>query len=518
MSNEFNHFFQYLEKEEISIDKSEFLFQIQSHPDYPSLLSVADTLNFLNIENGALKIIMSEIDLLPNRFIALLNEKHQVPLLYFLEKKRDCFVQYKDGNKTILTKTELEQQWNDVVLLVEKTEKDKKNIRNNYSFIFSILWFSFSIILLIIFQNSYQSNLFFIFPVFGIVFSVAALKDLFGTKSELLNDFCNISTTTSCSTIIGSDKWKIFKYLNFSDLSIVFFAFQIIGLFLFVLLGQAGSFLFIQKILSITSIPVIILSIYFQKYIENKWCPICLVIITLIFLEIGYLIVFENENTLSKWTILLCFFIFFSIYTIWVRLKKVLLDLKDLKEFQLKGNRFIRNYTIFKQNLIKSEKFEFPYYSAILGNKDSQTEIAIITNPFCGYCKDADGLLNKILKANNNLKIKIIMNVDLENEDEKKSKLFRSLLAIYLESGVLEFNKALTEWFEQKDINIWLKKYGTINNVMKIDEIYFKQNQWCKSNNFHTTPLIFINGYKYPKIYDRDNLEYFINELIEDNF
>lgn len=46
MDENFNFLFYYLEKENLTIDKSEFLFQIQSHPDYPSSLSIADTLSF----------------------------------------------------------------------------------------------------------------------------------------------------------------------------------------------------------------------------------------------------------------------------------------------------------------------------------------------------------------------------------------------------------------------------------------------------------------------------------------
>jgi hypothetical protein len=38
MTENYNYLFQYLEKEGIFIDKTEFLFQMQSHPDYPSLL------------------------------------------------------------------------------------------------------------------------------------------------------------------------------------------------------------------------------------------------------------------------------------------------------------------------------------------------------------------------------------------------------------------------------------------------------------------------------------------------
>lgn len=70
MTKNFPFLFQYLKKEHINIDKSEFLFQIQSHPEYPTLLSIVDTLSFFNIENSAIKVEESNIDVLPNYFIA----------------------------------------------------------------------------------------------------------------------------------------------------------------------------------------------------------------------------------------------------------------------------------------------------------------------------------------------------------------------------------------------------------------------------------------------------------------
>ena len=42
MSENFNSLFLYLEKEEIQVDKPEFLFQIQSHPNYPSILAITE--------------------------------------------------------------------------------------------------------------------------------------------------------------------------------------------------------------------------------------------------------------------------------------------------------------------------------------------------------------------------------------------------------------------------------------------------------------------------------------------
>lgn len=75
MTDNFNYLFKYLQKKNITIDKPEFQFQIQSHPSYPSLLSIADTLSFFNIDNIATRIAKEQLDDLPNIFIALLYEK-----------------------------------------------------------------------------------------------------------------------------------------------------------------------------------------------------------------------------------------------------------------------------------------------------------------------------------------------------------------------------------------------------------------------------------------------------------
>ena len=70
MTNNYNYLFQYLEKEGITFDKSKFLYEIQSHPEYPTLIAVTDTLNLFNIVNGVIKVNENDIDLLPNRFIS----------------------------------------------------------------------------------------------------------------------------------------------------------------------------------------------------------------------------------------------------------------------------------------------------------------------------------------------------------------------------------------------------------------------------------------------------------------
>lgn len=295
MNTNFNYLFHYLGKEDISFDKSEFLFQIQSHPDHRSLLAITDTLTFFNIDNGVIRVEFSDLELLPNRFITLLNKTNSNPELCFIEKKENYYFITKENQTDKITLSDLEKNWSNVILLVEKPESKASNY-TWFSWILPILCFLGFVVILLQFKLNLYLSLFFIFPIVGILLSIAALKDLFGTKSELINNFCNITASASCESIVNSDKWKQFNFFNFSDLAIIFFTSQVLGLLTLSISGNSLEFFAIQSILLTGSIPIIILSLYFQKFVEKKWCPICLVIIAVIILEIVYLSSSLNFN------------------------------------------------------------------------------------------------------------------------------------------------------------------------------------------------------------------------------
>lgn len=521
MTESFTYLFQYLEREKISIDKEEFEFQVQSHPDYPSLLAISDTLSFFNIANIATRLDKTQIALLPNRFIVLLNKELSSPKLSFVEKKGENYLVIIDKIAVLISKQELEKRWAEIVFLIEKsdTEDVTKNNKNDYNWTLLLFILVTFLVILHYFNTPLQTNLFFIFPVAGILFSLAALKDLFGVKSELINSFCSMTTSSSCNSVVNSSKWKIFEIVNFSDLSIVFFASQFLGLLVFLFSGEVIAFFTIQKIVLLASIPVLFLSVYYQKFVEKKWCPICFFIIAIILLELGYLIAFQNiAFTISTKTLVVFGFIFLSVMIIWSALKKLFTQRKDLKEYQLKAIRFERNYTIFKNSLFAKAKTQIPQSHIILGNKESETKITVISNPFCGHCKGAHEVIETILeKHHNNIQIQVILKTNLETENEESKKLLRSLMEIYEQDGEIAFIKALKNWFDSKNIEEWFSLFP-VNTTTEFDAIFNSQHKWCEENAYNFTPAIFINGYEYPQMYDRKNLQFYINELVEDNF
>lgn len=523
MTNNYNFLHQYLEKEVIAIDKSEFEFQIQSHQDYPNLLSIADTLSFFNIENGAIRIEVSDIELLPDRFIALLNEENNNPQLYFIEKKGNAYFCTKDKKPLVISKSELESRWKGIVLLTEKSENEEtlKPNKSKYSWFMLSLWLLLLLVTLFQFESAVYTKLFFLFPIVGVLFSIAALKDLFGTKSELLNSFCNMTASTSCATVVGSNKWKIFEIVNFSDLSIVFFASQFLSLLVFLLSGNATAYFAIQQILLLSAVPVLFLSIYYQKFVEKKWCPICLVIIAIILLELGYLFVSQNVySVVSLPSILLFGLVFVSVMLAWSTLKKSLTNQKELKEFQLKGTRFMRNYVVFKNSLLASDKTNYQSLSSgnlVAGNENANLKITLVSNPFCGHCKEAHAIIEEILKKHkDSLCVDFRFNFNTQINNGQSEKVHQKLVRIYYDNGQEAFLKALHNWFENKDESQLVVTEKALISDFKISEILQEQYLMNQANDISFTPAIIIDQYQFPKMYDRKELIHFINDLVED--
>lgn len=520
MKNEFKFLFEYLKVENITIDKNEFLFQVQSNPNFPSLLSIADTLHFFNIDNLITRIDFIQINSLPDTFCALLKDKNGVNIMSFI-KKKDSFFYITNSIESIKVKVEdLEKKWIGIVLVVEKeiiVEKKSSINKEVILFGFSIAFF---LIVFFDFKQVFLIKFFYAFPILGVVFSVFSLKELFGFKSEFINNICNIGSFSDCSSVIKSNKWKVFKYFNYSDLSIVFFSSQFVALFFFSLMGNVFDFFYIQKTLFFLSIPILITSIYYQIIVEKKMCPICLLIIATFVLEFLYIKHLINlTSNFSITSIYLYSFILTFVGSIWFSIKHIIENNKELMQFKLEANRFSRNYSLFKNNIISNKKIEFTKKHIVIGNVDCRKILTVITNPFCNYCKDVHFLIDDILlKYNDDIQVQIIFNVDIDNENEDVKNFLRRLFEIYNEDGAIKFQESLSFWFIEKEIKKWLNIYGISKmNNMQTDLKFFEDFNWCATNDLNYTPIVFLNGYQYPSFYNKKDLIYFIDDFIDDS-
>jgi protein-disulfide isomerase/uncharacterized membrane protein len=355
----------------------------------------------------------------------------------------------------------------------------------------------------------------------GVYLAVEALLHELGIKSKFSETVCALNVNTDCGAVINGKKSKIMKLINFSDSSFVFFSGQLLALLFLTISNQTTFFCTITTMLLLFSLPITVTSIYQQWFVIKKWCPICLAIIVVIYLEFFSFLYFKGFNLAINTKSIIYYLFALTVCLIMTYFsKKIIKTNVEQKSKIAESNRFKRNYSLFKIALLASDKVSkrtTVSKNIILGNPDAQLKIIMISSPFCGHCKDAHQTMDLILKHyKEKVSIEIRFNFDVTLGDKKSEIAHQKLINIYLDKGQEAFNEALHDWFENKEIDkINSNKHYHLTEATA-NKILQAQLLWNQENAITFTPTLIINGHHFPKEYEREDLIYFMNDLAED--
>lgn len=485
-----------------------------SHPNYPSLYAVTDSLNYLSIDNLAVKVPKEQFVELPDIFLALYDSE------LVLTKKENSVVsiETEKGKKSRISSDEFLKGWNQIVLVVESnSEVSNFQFKNSYSKWGLYLLPVVLLVLLSTFLFNFSSFIFLILSLTltGLVLSVLILQEKFGIKSELGSKLCNVSAQASCDSVIKSDKSKIFNGLSFYDLPILFFGIN----FLALLIDPIHSSL-IVVLLSLVSIPFLGYSVWLQKVILKKWCFLCLVVSLVI--SVQGIFVFSHSDSLTNLTFSNSFsYIQSSILIIssWFFIRPIIEKSIQLKNELNVYKRLKRNFKVFKSFSKKIEVNEgFEKLKGIqYGDVNARVKLTLFLSPSCGHChrafKDAKDLFEK---NQTNVYLNILFNVNPENRSNEYLSVVETLLA--LDASNEEMAKEALEDWHIKTMNLteWKEKWSLSSYDMIVNNQMMRQYEWCLANKFNFTPVKVINDELFPNEYELSDIKYFINDFEEE--
>lgn len=512
----------FLQREKYKINSDELNLQLLSHPSYPSLHSITSVLNHFKIEGIALELPRTSDILLqlPNNFIIVSKDKQYA----LVKRAKNNFNLLFENNKEVKrTGIEFLSEWDGIILGIETPE-----YVDNNNHISNVPKFSVLIVFLLLLggyllsnaQNSFTAiNL--LFSIIGLGISILVLEHELGYKSQVLNKICNGSNTVSCDTLFESKAAIILGTIKLSDLSFIYFL-GITFTWILNLVLETGA----GAIASITilSVPITFFSLYYQYYVVKKWCPLCLGIVGVLWVQaFSIFLMTSYPYFVQKEYWLLTFGLIFS-SSIWFPLKYLLLENQSLKKVKIDHYKFKKNFDIFKTLLNASKRFEtsIPNYAAqeiVLGDKQSSLELLLLTNPQCFYCKSAHTDIDKIIsKYSDDVRLVIRFNVNHHNLDHVATAVCCRLLELYSEGNQYILKQAMDDAYsENADLKVWLKKWKQPRKAQAYAQVLAEQQEWSHKNNAYFTPLLLINGKEYPSAYKRDELLFFIEDLIELN-
>lgn len=515
----------FLSTNNISFNKEELNLQLLTHPYFPSINAITDLFDHFKIENVAAELPkeVSIISELPSTFLAHIKENGTEKIVLVVKKNEELKLIYDSKTTKHYSYKEFIDLWTGVIVAVEKNENESIKNSNSQS-IFKNVIIGISTLLiagtLILYPLNIVGFSYLIVSLIGLYVSVLLIQKELGLHSKSLDKFCEASENNSCDDVLNSKGALVFNTFKLSDVGVVYFSGIILAIIVVSITSLETNYFLISS-LSVFSLLFIPYSIYYQWRVIKKWCPLCLVIvgalllqglISVAIIDIGFTFYF-NE-------LFLLLFSFLSIGLVWVELKPSYKRREEFNVLQLEHYKFKRNSSLFITALKSSDKKNMAINGAneiILGNKKASLQIVLITNPRCFFCKEAHQVFHDILKSRrDDIQLIIRFNINTSNPESNIGlEISNQLLEIYSDQDQEKTMLSLDEIYSDMEPETWLQKWKSTTFLNHVSDLE-KAKEWCIDNSVNFTPAVFVNGYLFPKEYNKKDITFFIDDLIEE--
>lgn len=520
---------------------------LPGHPDYPSLLSVSDTLTHFNVGNIAARFEAGKLFEFPPPFLVQVRGKNQRSEYFSVVRGiAGDEVRLLDPEMrrwVSMSREDFAKRYTGVALLAEasdesgekeydgklKEEKRKRGYRNLIAVFFPVFFLAAAVsaframgaaaILPVLF--SFLSGL-------GAVAGILLMWYELDQHNPLLRQVCTAGKNVNCGAILQSDASRI-AGISWSLIGFSYFA----GEFLLLTLrgiNDPGA-LFVVAWLNLLALPYIIYSIYYQWRVARQWCVLCLSVQAILALQavIAFAggwrqLPYLGDGGVQSYSgsagaqlpvqvivqaITLLALPFIGAYLLVPALRQA----KDSHANKASLQRLKHSAEIFEALLVRQRATPaIPSdMGIVLGNPKAEREIVKVCNPYCGPCAKVHPELESLLHSNPALRIRIIFTASGGDQDIKAPPV-RHLLAIAGKGQEAMTKKALDDWYlsGQKDYQQFAAKYPLQEDLNGQNPKLESMHQWCEATGITFTPTIFVNGYQMPEMYQVSDLKYIL--------
>lgn len=504
------------------------------HPDYPSLLSISDTLGKYGVDNISVKIQPSKLHQLPLPCIVQIKSFETNDDLFSIIKSIDSSgLTYYDPLKLQWVKTTLK----DFVLLwptgialftdaanahgekdyLKNKRKEHQSNITKYSTFLAMPALVLVLIVMTFLQNGSVAiipSVYFILTLSGVMIGEALLWYELDQNNALLQQICSTGKKVNCAAVLNSKASKVLG-INWSTIGLMYFA---VCLFIQMLIGLSNPItLSLLAWLNMLAVPFVFFSVYYQWRIAKQWCVLCLCVQ-------GVLVLQLVTSFLNDWHILItiktllptvhliliaCIISFVIVNLLLSALRSTKENKSNLAELQ----RLKHNPQIFEALLEKQKKItgNIDGLGVLLGNSEATYKLIKVCNPYCSPCAKAHLPIDELLQSHPDLQVQIIFTAENIDGDIRATTV-KHLLAIAKNNSESTVKKALDEWYlaKNKDYKLFASKFPIKGELKQQDTNVEAMSRWCNDNNIMFTPTFFVNGYQLPEMYSVSDLRYLI--------
>ena len=488
--------------------------EYQNNPLRNSFLGISDALYKLGIETEGYKLSdPSDLNQIRTPFITIKNGNFAI-----VSRVSNNMIEYVVGkHSSIEDFSTFASEWSHSVLVItdirclEETNYHKRKTYERKLSLIKYFAITITITFLLLlgftsnFWHSLDSSILFVLNSIGLFFSILLYLEYLDIESDTTQKICGIIKDSDCNKVSTSKGSKIFNLFHLSEIGSAFFSTNLIAILIFNI-----NILIIAIVLLFTLIFCIWSPIY-QKFFVKKWCPLCLLIVCILFFQFFFLLfrgvysnlIIEPINTqiLLILVQLLCGYALVALSLFYLS--------KGYRHYR-KDQFIIRNYKELKYNsnvaelLLNLEKKLSSTSDTILvfGNPNSDKIITVVSNPFCLSCMANHTELNKLNLSD--YRIEYV----LTSFSEDLLFVNHKIIAFYQKFGSDKTWKLLTKWYEDRNKQSYFFNEFNLNSDTAKEEV-IRQLSWITKENINSTPSVFLNGKKLPFHYNVSDIPYY---------
>jgi uncharacterized membrane protein len=485
--------------------------EITTHPDYPSLLSVADFLQSGGLNYTALQADPSCI------------EEFEYPLLAHFKEPGNEYLHTVNSQTDWRSDKIATGNWSGVVVFLEKNEQWKNKENNIYmrndrrkKAVLALLTIAgVGIFLYSLFQiHHFSANAMGAFSLAGLIISILTLQTELGFQSNIVKQVCNSFSEKGCEKVVKSQISFGMPGVTPADAAVLYFLSQFLVYLLSIQFPELREGLFL---LTYPTLLIAIWSLYTQAVKIKQWCALCLGIVSVLIIQSG--IGIASGPFLLKGAEAAAYFlvIYLILGLLYLPIKSVVktnsaykVKLTELKKWKLDGDLFL---SLWKDE----QEIDHKIWSndLIIGQPSSPLLITVACNLYCKPCSLSHEKLDSLLRRfEGMIKVQFRFLCSVKNEPDKGTIALRAILGRSRKLPDGDVHNMLADWFKYMDYDRWMNHWGHIEHSV-CEEQLESHSRWMEQNRILYTPTFFLNGRKFPGRYSLDDFEDLIPQLAD---
>jgi uncharacterized membrane protein len=335
---------------DIPVTKNRLRALIKEQLQAGSLKTMVEVLNDLNIETKTCQLVEKDLSLIEAPFIVHTRDD----VFWVVTGIHEDFIEYynpQSNQKEQSDKNTFFSKWTGVVSIpftdeysgipdaVKKEERQKTIIQQG---VIAGLVLGVCVLLMQMLLSHYPHSLVWgallIIKLWALFVVSQILKLEEGESSTLISKICD---TADCGKVLQSKAAKIFPWLTMGDVGALYFGSGAVLLTIAPFLNTPGLVISLLFSVNLLTLPYTIFSICYQRFVLKTWCPLCLSIMGILWLEffIGLTVPWMEVFPLSGFLVRLFLFVGITSTTLWFAMKRIRINTAYSKGLQ----RFVNN-------------------------------------------------------------------------------------------------------------------------------------------------------------------------------